>query len=94
MLQLLPPVCRDCGRSADETALNAYLDFQLCSACIGKREREVLQVDRPRRKPAPKKAQGKKAGGGTQGKKTNAKADPKTNAKADAKKGGGSRRRR
>ncbi len=39
MLRLLPPVCRDFGKSAERVELSPYLDFQLCSACIARRER-------------------------------------------------------
>jgi hypothetical protein len=69
----LAPVCRDCGSSADEVPLSPYLDFQLCSGCIARREREVRAVDERRRqarsaprKPAaaPKKKGGKKGPGG------------------------------
>lgn len=56
MLQLLPPVCRDCGKTADEAKLSEYLDFHLCQPCIGKREREVLAVDGKKRRPPSKKS--------------------------------------
>lgn len=61
MLKLLPPVCRDCGKAAKEAKLSPYLDFQLCGACIARREREVLAVDGRRRKPASKKSKGDRA---------------------------------
>ena len=61
MLQLVPPVCRDCGRSAKKARLSPYLDFLLCGDCIARREREVMGSGRPRRKPAAKKSP-KKAG--------------------------------
>jgi hypothetical protein len=62
VLQLVPPVCRDCGRSERKARLSPYLDFLLCGDCIARREREVMGTGRPRRKPARKKSPGKKAG--------------------------------
>ncbi len=54
MIHLVPPVCRDCGKGADEADLSSYLDFMLCASCIAKRERAVREVDTSRR-PAPRK---------------------------------------
>jgi hypothetical protein len=45
VIHLLPPVCRDCGKGADEVNLSPYLDFRLCGACIARREREVRTLD-------------------------------------------------
>ncbi len=45
MIQLLPAVCRDCGRGGDEGPLSPYLDFELCATCIARREREVCNVE-------------------------------------------------
>ncbi len=45
MIHLLPDVCRDCGRSADEVTLSPYLDFHLCNPCIARRERELFAKD-------------------------------------------------
>jgi hypothetical protein len=45
MIELLPTVCRDCGRGEDETTLSRYLDFELCALCIARREREVRDVE-------------------------------------------------
>ena len=67
MLKLLPPMCRDCGQTARAARLSQYLDFHLCQACIGRRERAVLQVEGPRRKATPEKAakKGKKGRAGS-----------------------------
>ena len=56
VLQLLPPICRDCGKDAAEAKLSAYLDFHLCPACIAAREREVMKVDGPKRRAPSKKS--------------------------------------
>ena len=71
MLELLPPVCRDCGRAVDEAKLSPYLDFHLCAACIAKRERDVLGLDRRRRKAPSKK--GRQEGAAESEKKPKAK---------------------
>ena len=54
VLHLLPTVCRDCGKSTKEARLSPYLDFHLCSACIARREREVMRGDKARAVPAAK----------------------------------------
>jgi len=62
VLQLLPPICRDCGKAEDAAKLSPYLDFHLCNACIAAREREVLRVGRPPRKPPSKRSKAEGAG--------------------------------
>jgi len=84
VLRLLPPVCRDCGKTAREARLSAYLDFHLCGACIARRAREVLAVDAPRRK-APSRKSRREEMIEPEAKKSKAKA---------AKKPGGGRGRR
>jgi hypothetical protein len=83
VLQLLPSICRDCGKTANEAKLSPYLDFQLCGACIAQREREVLAVEGPRRKAPSKKSKREEA------------VEPvkKPKAKAAKKPGGGRGRR-
>ena len=82
MLQLLPPVCRDCGKTAKEAKLSPYLDFQLCGACIAKREREVLSTKGMRKAPS-KKSKREQA----------VEPEKKTKAKAAKKPGSGRGRR-
>lgn len=57
MLRLLPPVCRDCGKSGEKILLSPYLGFLLCGPCVRLRERAMREgVLAPgRRKPGSKK---------------------------------------
>ncbi|MGC4122678.1 MAG: hypothetical protein QM765_50525 [Myxococcales bacterium] len=83
MLQLLPPVCRDCGKTAKEAKLSPYLDFHLCGACIARREREVLADPRAKRKAPSKKSK----------REAEVEAPKKPKAKVAKKPGGGRGRR-
>jgi len=87
VLKLLPPICRDCGKDADEAKLSPYLDFHLCGACIARREREVLAVDRAPRKAPSKKSLSEAAAVET--KATKAKKATKVTKPAKTKKPGG-----
>ena len=40
MIRLLPAICKDCGISSERAMLSPYLDYQLCSKCIEKREKK------------------------------------------------------
>jgi hypothetical protein len=62
VLKLLPPMCRDCGKTAKDAKLSPYLDFHLCPSCIARRERALLSGDRPRRKPQARKQLKKRPG--------------------------------
>ena len=53
MLQLVPPVCRDCGKTASEAPLAPYLDFLLCRPCALARDRALLAPEKPRPAPPP-----------------------------------------
>ncbi|MBI5549532.1 MAG: hypothetical protein HY901_37070 [Deltaproteobacteria bacterium] len=96
MLHLLPPICRDCGKNAEQAALSPYLDFHLCLACIGKREREVLQLSGQRRRPPSKESKKETVAEEPKPRtKAKAKAKTKTTAKTTAsepKQRGGSRK--
>lgn len=89
MLRLLPPICRDCGKSTKEAALGPYLDFYLCSACIARRERALLvDSDGRRGRRVASSGQDEEAPSG----KRKTPAKPESKPKKPAKKKGTSRR--
>jgi len=56
VIRLLPPVCKDCGVSAEESALARYLDFHLCQPCLARRERAVVRPDPAKKRTEPQSA--------------------------------------
>ena len=60
MLRLLPSICRDCGASSEASTLSRYLDFLLCSKCIGLREKALRESGA--RRPASHQAEQEAAG--------------------------------